>query len=54
MFGVSVYSFMCQHSLPSLISPIKNQSSLSTMIFAVFIVVAIFYYALVFTASNTT
>lgn len=50
MFGVSVYSFMCQHSLPSLISPIKNQSSLSTMIFAVFIVVAIFYYALVFTA----
>jgi len=50
MFGVSVYSFMCQHSLPSLISPIKNQDSLSKMIFAVFTVVAIFYYALVFTA----
>ena len=27
LFGVSVYSFMCQHSLPSLITPIRNQAS---------------------------
>ena len=48
MFGVSVYSFMCQHSLPSLISPITDQSQLSRMLFLVFTIVAAFYYALVY------
>lgn len=50
MFGVSIYSFMCQHSLPSLISPIADQTKLTRMLFLVFSVVALFYYALVFTA----
>ena len=50
MFGVSVYSFMCQHSLPSLIAPIQNQANVSKMLFGVFGVVAMFYYALVYTA----
>ena len=29
LFGVSIYSFMCQHSLPSLVTPIRNKSLLS-------------------------
>ena len=28
LFGVCVYSFMCHHSLPSLITPIQNKKSL--------------------------
>lgn len=50
MFGASVYSFMCQHSLPSLVSPITNQGKTGTMMLWVFVVVALFYVLLVFSA----
>eukprot|EP00039_Didymoeca_costata_P028975 m.22761 g.22761 ORF g.22761 m.22761 type:complete len:512 (-) comp7434_c0_seq1:72-1607(-) len=50
MFGVSVYAFMCQHSLPSLLTPISNQRNLPRMVFIVFILVAFFYYALIYSA----
>lgn len=50
MFGASVYSFMCQHSLPSLVSPITNQARTGTMLLWVFIVVALFYLLLVYSA----
>jgi len=50
MFGASVYSFMCQHSLPSLVSPISNQERTGRMLFVVFVVVALFYILLVFSA----
>lgn len=26
MFGVAVYAFMCHHSLPSIVTPIKDKS----------------------------
>ena len=29
LFGVCVYSFMCHHSLPSLITPISNKSRIT-------------------------
>ena len=29
LFGVCVYSFMCHHSLPSLITPITNKSRIT-------------------------
>eukprot|EP00038_Savillea_parva_P000396 m.95945 g.95945 ORF g.95945 m.95945 type:complete len:582 (-) comp10132_c0_seq1:67-1812(-) len=50
MFGASVYSFMCQHSLPSLVSPITDQSRTGIMLFWVFVVVALFYLLLVYSA----
>ena len=50
MFGVSVYSFMCQHSLPSLISPITNQRNLTGTLVGVFGTVVLFYGLLVFSA----
>nr|XP_006814738.1 PREDICTED: transmembrane protein 104-like [Saccoglossus kowalevskii] len=50
LFGVCIYSFMCQHSLPSLVTPIKNKSRLSTLFFGDFTVILMFYLVLSFTA----
>ncbi|XP_078692768.1 transmembrane protein 104-like isoform X4 [Branchiostoma floridae x Branchiostoma belcheri] len=49
LFGVCVYSFMCQHSLPSLVTPIKNKRHLSLLVFFDFLVILIFYLVLSFT-----
>ena len=37
LFGVCVYSFMCHHSLPSLITPIQNKKSLFKVSFIFFL-----------------
>ncbi|XP_065175112.1 transmembrane protein 104-like isoform X1 [Sycon ciliatum] len=50
MFGVSVYSFMCQHSLPSLVTPIRQKRRLSLMLMGDFILVLVFYVLVNFTA----
>lgn len=50
MFGVSVYSFMCQHSLPSLVTPIKDKRRLSFMLLGDFMLVLLFYTLVNFTA----
>ena len=42
---------MCQHSLPSLITPIMgSQRGITKMLVLVFLTVALFYYALVYSA----
>ncbi|XP_070580107.1 transmembrane protein 104-like isoform X2 [Ptychodera flava] len=51
LFGVAVYSFMCQHSLPSLVTPIKNKSRLTTLFFCDFSIIMVFYLVLCFTAA---
>ena len=50
LFGVCVYSYMCQHSLPSLITPMKNKSRITLLFVADFAIVLIFYALLSFTA----
>jgi len=50
LFGVSVYSFMCQHSLPSLVTPIKNKRSLSKLLAADYFLILLFYMLLGMTA----
>ena len=45
LFGATVYAFMCQHSLPSLITPIKNKKHL-TKILAFDILLALLFYSL--------
>lgn len=50
LFGVCVYSFMCQHSLPSLITPIRNKSYLSRLMAADYSVILVFYFLLCLTA----
>eukprot|EP00164_Ancoracysta_twista_P004043 GFYU01005428.1.p1 GENE.GFYU01005428.1~~GFYU01005428.1.p1 ORF type:complete len:542 (-),score=145.14 GFYU01005428.1:249-1874(-) len=39
LFGVSIYSFMCHHSLPSIVSPIKKKNKLSALTSGVFVAV---------------
>ena len=49
-FGVSVYSFMCQHSLPSILTPTKDKKKMNAVITTSFISVASFYLLLTITA----
>ncbi|KAJ7376417.1 hypothetical protein OS493_034694 [Desmophyllum pertusum] len=50
LFGVCVYSYMCQHSIPSLITPMKNKSRVTLLFAADFAIVMVFYALLSFTA----
>lgn len=50
LFGVCVYSYMCQHSIPSLITPLKNKSRITQLFFVDFAIVLVFYSLLSFTA----
>ncbi|KAG8190052.1 hypothetical protein JTE90_023024 [Oedothorax gibbosus] len=49
LFGVCVYSFMCHHSLPSLITPIKNKNKLLHLFVADYSLILLFYSLLSFT-----
>lgn len=51
LFGTCVYSFMCHHSLPGLVSPIKGKSSLGTYLALDYIVIIVFYLLLAFTGA---
>lgn len=50
LFGVAVYSFMCQHSLPSLVTPIKNKAKLNNLLAADYFLIFMFYLLLGMTA----
>ena len=50
LFGVCVYSFMCQHSLPSLITPMKSKLRVTWLMLSDFSVVLLFYSLLSFSA----
>lgn len=49
LFGACVYSFMCHHSLPGLLTPIANKAQLFKALAADYILVAAFYLLLAFT-----
>jgi amino acid permease len=53
LFGVCVYSFMCHHSLPSLITPIRNKSKLYNLLAYDYILILLFYLLLSFTGIYT-
>ncbi|KAM3846371.1 transmembrane protein 104 [Vipera latastei] len=50
LFGVCVYSFMCQHSLPSLITPISKKKHVNKLVLLDYILILGFYNLLSFTA----
>ncbi|KAM4692528.1 transmembrane protein 104 [Rhinophrynus dorsalis] len=50
LFGVCVYSFMCQHSLPSLLTPVSIKKHLTGLVLLDYILVLSFYSLLCFTA----
>lgn len=51
LFGVAIYSFMCHHSLPGILTPIVNKKRINLMLIFDFILVAVFYMLLVLTAT---
>uniref|UniRef100_A0A915BDS4 Amino acid transporter transmembrane domain-containing protein n=1 Tax=Parascaris univalens TaxID=6257 RepID=A0A915BDS4_PARUN len=51
LFGTTVYAFMCQHSLPAIITPMTNKRHIFIGLFAVYIVVLFFYIALSLTGA---
>lgn len=53
LFGVCVYSFMCHHSLPSLITPIRNKSHLLRLFIVDYALILFFYSLLSFTGIFT-
>ncbi|XP_076440935.1 transmembrane protein 104-like [Babylonia areolata] len=53
LFGVCVYSFMCHHSLPSLVTPIRNKSRLTMVLGGDYLLILVFYAILSFTGIFT-
>jgi amino acid permease len=49
LFGVCIYSFMCHHSLPSMVTPIRNKKGLYALIGSDFVLILGFYALLSFT-----
>ncbi|XP_022095546.1 transmembrane protein 104-like isoform X2 [Acanthaster planci] len=52
-FGVCVYSFMCHHSLPSMVTPIKRKNRLSALLAGDYALILGFYLLLSLTAIFT-
>eukprot|EP00698_Gefionella_okellyi_P011411 TRINITY_DN3003_c0_g1_i1.p1 TRINITY_DN3003_c0_g1~~TRINITY_DN3003_c0_g1_i1.p1 ORF type:complete len:403 (-),score=66.15 TRINITY_DN3003_c0_g1_i1:72-1280(-) len=50
LFGVAIYAFMCHHSIPGIISPIKNKASLTRLFVFDFSAVGAAYVGLCVTA----
>ena len=51
LFGVSIYSFMCQHSLPGMITPMRTKRGIFWLILVDFMLILAFYLLLTFTGS---
>lgn len=51
LFGACVYSFMCHHSLPGLVSPIRGKDRLGLHLALDYTLIAIFYLLLAFTGA---
>ncbi|KAJ8730247.1 hypothetical protein PYW07_017285 [Mythimna separata] len=51
LFGACVYSFMCHHSLPGLIAPIRGKTRLGLHLFFDYAIIALFYLLLAFTGA---
>ena len=48
-FGVCIYAFMCHHSLPSIITPIKSKTKFIYMLLIAYVCILIFYILLSYT-----
>lgn len=51
LFGACVYSFMCHHSLPSLVAPIRDKNGLHPLLSADYILICCFYVFLALTGA---
>lgn len=48
-FGVCIYAFMCHHSLPSIITPMKHKEKYKSIFIYVYLCVMVFYFLLSYT-----
>ncbi len=53
LFGVSIYSFMCQHSLPGMVTPMKSKQHIFHLLFFDFSLILFFYLLIAYTGSFT-
>ncbi|CAF2686674.1 unnamed protein product [Rotaria sp. Silwood2] len=53
LFGICVYSFMCHHSIPSIIAPIRSKNKLKSLFAYDYICISLFYLLLSLTAIFT-
>lgn len=51
LFGVSIYSFMCQHSLPGTITPMKTKKSIGKLLCVEFALILSFYFVITYTGA---
>lgn len=51
LFGACVYSFMCHHSLPSLIAPIKDKKQIKSLLSCDYALICVFYLLLAITGA---
>ncbi|CAJ0583218.1 unnamed protein product, partial [Mesorhabditis spiculigera] len=51
LFGVTVYAFMCHHSLPSLVTPMSSKSRLFLGMGGIYSIVLLFYFTLSLTGA---
>lgn len=49
LFGVSIYSFMCQHSLPGMITPMRTKKNVFSLVLVDFSLILAFYLLLSYT-----
>ena len=49
VFGVSVYAFMCHHSIPSLVTPVRRSSRIPSILGLDYLLIASFYLILSYT-----
>lgn len=50
-FGVAVYSFMCQHSIPAVVTPVTNKSRVKLFVLFDFVFIIILYSTVVLSAT---
>ena len=53
LFGVSVYAFMCHHSLPQLATPVRDKSTIYRLFGVDYLLILLFYVTICFTAVFT-
>lgn len=51
LFGVSIYAFMCQHSLPGMVTPMRSKKNLLVLIAFDFALILALYLLLAFTGA---
>ena len=50
LFGVIIYAFMCQHSIPGMVTPLNKKKGVSILLFVDYLSILCYYSTLAFSA----